>query len=417
MSEQTSPVQDILDQTATTEETKTNTNQQSTKKGTTINQPLQGKSLRLEDPEPWPEPVDGPNLIEDIISSIKCYMIMEEGCPEVIAFWALHAHAINAFSHSPRLAITSPEKQCGKTTLLDILTSLCPRALPTANTTPAAIFRSIEYVKPTLLIDEADTFLHKSDDLRGILNSGHRKATAFILRNVGDDHEPRKFSTFTPTAIAMIGELPDTLADRSIPIRLRRRLPHEKVLSFRSNRTHELDEICRKSFRWTRDNVEALSQADPIMPSGIYNRNADNWAPLLAIADQVGGDWPQKIRTIAVDFIKMKEDESSPGIMVLTDIRTIVETQKTDKITTGKLLQELKKIDGRPWAEDERGKELTPNRLASLLKPFGLFTKNIRYKNEKGEEQVLKGFQRDDFVPIWDQFLPQLAPDPSGDPE
>lgn len=380
-------------------------------------QPLQGKSLTLVDPEPWPEPVDGPDLIQQIIKVLNLYMVMEEGCPDAIAFWVLHAHAYNAFAHSPRLAITSPEKQCGKTTLLDILTNLVPRPLPTANTTPAAIFRSIEFSHPTLLIDEADTFLHKSDDLRGILNSGHRKATAFIIRSVGEDHEPRKFTTFTPTAIAMIGDLPETLADRSILIRLRRRMPHEVILSFRSDRVPELDEICRQAFRWSQDHFEALSKSDPIMPEGLYNRNADNWAPLFAIADAVGGDWPRKAREIALAAVRQKEDQASPAIMLITDIRSVFNALEIDKIGSGKLLQELKKLEGRPWAEDERGREMPPNRLAALLKPFGIFTKDMRIKDEKGADRVLKGFHRDQFELVWQQYLPPITSDPSNDPE
>jgi putative DNA primase/helicase len=380
-------------------------------------QNLQGKSLSLKDPEPWPDPVDGADLLNQTVNAINLYMVMEEGCPEAIALWVLHAHAYNAFAHSPRLAITSPEKQCGKTTLLDILTSIVPRPMPTANTTPAAIFRSIEHFHPTLLIDEADTFLHKSDDLRGILNSGHRKATGYVTRTVGDNHEPRIFLTFTPTAIAMIGELPETLADRSISIRLRRRMPHEKILSFRSGRSPELDDLCRKATRWTVDHYDTLSKADPVMPGGLYNRNADNWAPLLAIADEIGGIWPQKAREIALALVKHKDDDPSPSIMLLSDIRTIFNACGVDRIHSGKLLQELKKLDGKPWQEDENGRELSPNKLSLLLKPFGLATKNIRTKNQESESIVMKGFLREAFEPIWERYLPPAASDPANETE
>jgi putative DNA primase/helicase len=374
-------------------------------------QPLQGKSLTLADPEPWPDQVDGPDLIHQIIKTLNLYMVMEEGCPEAVALWVLHAHAFTAFSHSPRLAITSPEKQCGKTTLLDILTGIVPRPLPTANTTPAAIFRSIESSHPTLLIDEADTFLNKSDDLRGILNSGHRKATAFVIRTVGNDHEPRIFITFTPTAIAMIGDLPDTLEDRSIVIRLRRRMPHEIIQSFRSDRIPELEEIRRKAFRWAQDHFDSLSKADPIMPEGIYNRNADNWAPLLAIAHEIGGEWPQKAPEIALKMIQQKNDDQSPSIMLLSDIRKVIHSQSVERIGSGKLLQELKKLDGRPWAGDERERELSPSRLASLLKPFGIFTRDMRVKDDKGQDRNLKGFLVSQFDLAWQQYLPPLGSD------
>lgn len=373
----------------------------------------QGNLLNFSSPEPWPDLVDGPQLLEQIISVIKTYMVMDDGCPDATALWIMHSYLLDAFTHSPRLAITSPEKGCGKTTLSDILADLTPRALATANTTPAAIFRAIEHVRPTLLIDEADTFLSKSDDLRGILNSGHRKATAYVLRTVGDEHEPRRFSTWAATAIAMIGDLPDTLADRSIPICLRRRMQHEKISSFRSGRSPEVKEICSKATRWAQDNFEIISQSDPIMPEGLYNRSADNWAPLLAIADQIGGEWPQKARDIALKLSQQKNPQSSIAIMALTDIRDIFNSLDTDKIPSGKLLSEMKKLIGRPWNEDERGRELSPNRLALILKPFGIFTENMRIKDEKGEDKVIKGFRRSAFELTWKQYLPPLPPDPS----
>ena len=132
----------------------------------------QGRALALPSPEPWPQPVEGAALLDDITAAIKRYVVVDHGAAETVALWVLHAHTLDAFAISPRLAITSPEKNCGKTTLLDVIGRLVPRPLATSNTTTAAVFRSIEAACPTLLIDEADTFLHGKDDLRGILTAG-----------------------------------------------------------------------------------------------------------------------------------------------------------------------------------------------------------------------------------------------------
>lgn len=171
------------------------------------------KAARAEngDTKPWPDPINGSDLLDEICDAIKRYLILPDGGPEILALWAIHTHVFNSFEHSPRLAITSPEKGCGKTTTLDILGELVARPLPTSNATTSAIFRTIEKVMPTLLIDEADTFLKDNEELRGVLNAGHRRGGQ-IIRTVGDDYEPRQFSTWTPAAIAMIGRLPDTLA-------------------------------------------------------------------------------------------------------------------------------------------------------------------------------------------------------------
>jgi hypothetical protein len=184
--------------------------------------------------------VDGAALLTEMTAATQRYVVVEHGAAETVALWALHAHTLDAFSISPRLAITSPEKSCGKTTLLDVIGCLVPRPLITANATTAAIFRSIVPPRPTLLIDEADSFLEGKEELRGILNSGHRRNGA-VLRVVGKDHEPAAFSTWAATAIAMIGRLPATLEDRSLAVRMRRRRPDEVVTRLRADCCPELD--------------------------------------------------------------------------------------------------------------------------------------------------------------------------------
>jgi hypothetical protein len=159
--------------------------------------------------------------------------------PEFCVFFCNHCNA-QGYSH--------PE------TRARIVERLVARPLPTANATVAAIFRIIELARPTLLIDEADTFLKENDELRGILNTGHRRGGQ-VLRTVGEDHEPRQFSTWAPAAIAMIGRLPDTLNDRSVVINLRRRKPTEKVKSFRRDRAGDLDVLARKMARWAHDHT------------------------------------------------------------------------------------------------------------------------------------------------------------------
>ena len=262
-----------------------------------------GGTMELPTPEPWSEPVDGIRLFQALVKAFKRYIVMEAGAAELLALWTIFAHAFKAFMISPRLAITSPQKRCGKTLVLEVLSHLVPKPLITANITPAAVFRTIDSNQPVLLIDEADTFLKGNQEMRGILNSGHRPATAFVMRLVGDNHQPRKFSTRCPMAIAMIGCLPGTLADRSIPINLRRKLPRDRVERFRSDRTADLDELARKAARWAADNLTVLSEADPKVPPVLHDRAADNFRPLLAIADVIGGEFPLQVRRIAENLM------------------------------------------------------------------------------------------------------------------
>ena len=189
---------------------------------------LQGHAIVLPEPEPSANPVDGAVLLDEIVSAIQRYVVLPLHAARACACWVVHTFLAEHFLVSPRLSISSPTKGCGKTTLLDVLYRLVLRPLLASNVTPAAVFRVIEKYKPCLLIDEADTFLGINDELRGILNSGHRKGGA-VLRVTGDDLEPRQFATFAPCGIALIGTLPPTLADRSIPVELNRRRPNEPV--------------------------------------------------------------------------------------------------------------------------------------------------------------------------------------------
>src|SRR5262249_7888298 len=195
--------------------------------------------------------------LRGLSAAIRRHVVMPDHVADAAAMWVVHTYIVDCFGISPRLAIRSPEKQCGKTTLLDVLSRLVWRALSTANATAAAIFRIVELQRPTLLIDEADTFLHENEELRGILNSGHRKGGT-VIRTVGEDFQPRSFSTYSPCAIALIGRLAATLADRSIEIALRRRLSDERIEMFRVDRVGHLDELARKAARWAADNADRL---------------------------------------------------------------------------------------------------------------------------------------------------------------
>ena len=187
----------------------------------------QGRPIEFPEPELWREPVDGAELLGALVDALGQYVVMSEHQRVAIALWLVHAYLIDRSMISPRLAIRSPIKGCGKTTLLDVLTRLVPRPLATANVSPSAIFRVIAAHRPTLLIDEADTLFRDGDEtLRGILNAGHRQGGT-VLRSVGDEHEPRAFACYAATVIALIGQLPGTLADRSIDIVLARRRPNE----------------------------------------------------------------------------------------------------------------------------------------------------------------------------------------------
>jgi putative DNA primase/helicase len=279
-----------------------------------------------------------------------------------------------------------------------VLGELVARPLPTSNASVAAVFRIIEIAVPTLLIDEADTFLKENDELRGILNTGHRRGGQ-VTRTVGDDHEPRQFSTWAPVAIAMIGRLPDTLEDRAIALRLRRKKPTERVRHFRSDQTADLKLLARMMARWTADNRDALAASDPDM-GALFNRAADNWRPLIAIADRADGDWPARVRAIAETSEGSKEDQST-RTMLLSDIRDVLAARPyATRIGSTELATELGMMEGRPWTEWRHGKQITAAGLARMLAPFG-----ISPATRRDGAETFKGYLAADFEEAFARYL------------
>src|SRR6516225_37191 len=359
----------------------------------------QGHAVSFPEPEPWPEPVDGASLLDEIAKAIRKHVVLTDHARDTTALWTLHTYLIDRFLVSPRLGISSPTKGCGKTLLLDVLSRLVARPCPTANVTPAAIFRVVEAHRPTLLIDEADTFLYDNDELRGVLN-GNRKGST-VLRTVGDDHEPRAFSVYTAVAIALIGTLPDTLHDRSVTIDLQRRRPNETIQPFRPDRADHLDVLARKAARWAQDHADRIGESDPAMPDGVINRMADNWRPLLAIADAAKGEWPQRARKAAEASRGAEGDEASRLELLLADIRTIAKGKV--QMASADLVKELVASEGRPWAEmGKAGKPLTQNKLARMLKPLGIVPENIYV----GDEKRPKGYVFKHFEEAFTRYLP-----------
>jgi hypothetical protein len=368
----------------------------------------QGSAISFPEPEPWPEPVDGGELLDDIAKAIGAHVIMSELSRYACALWGAHTFLVDCTMISPRLAFTSPTKGCGKTTALDVMGQLVLQPLPAANVSSSAVFRVIEAHRPTLLIDEADSFLRDNEELRGVLNSGHRRGGG-VLRTVaaGDDFEVRAFSTYAPCAIALIGKLPDTLADRSIPIVLTRRKQSEPVTSFRLDRVEHLTVLNQKLARWAKDSAEAIARTEPEMPAGLYNRAADNWRPLLAIATVAGGGWLARGHKAALAGAGADVDELSLLELLLGDVRDVFDglTSDADRIPSARLIDRLVEIVPRPWGEyGKSGKPITQNKLARLFKPLGIVPQVIRIGTATPH-----GYYRHQFEEAWERYLSPLA--------
>jgi putative DNA primase/helicase len=361
----------------------------------------QGRPLDLPSPVPWDDLVDGAELLGALADAIRRHVVLPDYEADAAALWVVHTYLFDVFPVTPRLGVTSPEKRCGKSTLLDVLGCLVPRPLSAANISAAATFRTIELVKPTLLIDEADTFLPDNEDLRGVLNSGHRQGGS-VVRLVGDKHEPRKFATHAPVAIALIGTLPGTLADRSIRLRLRRRRADERIAPFRSDRAEHLTQLARMAARWAFDNRERVAESNPNCGQ-LFNRDADNWRPLLAIADAAGGDWPARARNAAERLVaEAADDQESMGTMLLADIQAMFHDRAVDRLGSQDIVNHLHALEGRPWLEfGRKSKPITQNGRARLLKRFDITPGSVRL----GSVATPKGYLLKDFEEAFRCYL------------
>ncbi len=351
--------------------------------------------------ETWPEAVSGDALLQELASTFRRYAVLPAHADTALALWVCFTWLIDAVKVAPILAICSPEKQCGKTTVLTLVNLLVARALTTSNISPAALFRAMEAWQPTMLIDEADTFIRDSDELRGVINSGHTRATAFVIRTVGEEHEPKRFSTWGAKAIALIGKLPDTLHDRSIVIELRRKLTGEKTEKLRYSGGDGFIQLQRKLQRFADDSREALRLLRPNLPEGISDRAADNWEPLLAIAILAGGCWPEKALTAALALSARDNDATSLGTELLADMEALYNSKGIAYLYTSDLIEALCKEDERPWATYNRGRPITPRQIAKLLKEYGIHSKNI--KSSYGSVQ--KGYERSQFTDAFSRYL------------
>lgn len=361
----------------------------------------QGHAITLTVPEPWHEAVDGADLLDKIILLINQYLSSPRGAAEAMALWVLHTHVFEAAEFAPRLSFISPLPECGKTTALSLIARMVPRPLPTSNVSTAVVFRVIEATKPTLIIDEGDSFIKDNNDLRGVLNSGHARDMAFVIRSVSDDHEPRQFSTWAPMAIALIGKLPATLRSRSIEIPMQRRPLNMPLKRLRRKHYDELAGVASMAAKWAVDNLNQLMGDEPDIVEKLSDRANNNWEPLFAIADLIGGGWPERARNTAMTLSGSIE-EMLPRALLLADIKTIFDDSGSDRLPSQTICVRLAAMEDRPWPEWGRSnKAITTNALARLLKDFKISPGTIRV----GPTDTSKGYRRSQFKEVFASYL------------
>jgi hypothetical protein len=357
------------------------------------------------------------DLLSALAAFVRRYVVLSDAQLTAVALWVVHTHAFDAADATPYLSITSAEKESGKTRLLEVLELVVARAWLTGRVTAAVLARKVDAEQPTLLLDESDAAFNGekeyAETLRGMLNTGHRRGgCSSLCVGQGAAISYKDLATFSPKAIAGIGDLPDTVASRSIAIRLKRKAPDERVERFRKR---EADEAAESLFRWllswSEHHVDELAVARPDLPEDeLSDRACDCWEPLFAIADLAAGDWPERARQAAAELAKGgRENGDSIRIRLLADCRTVFGEKGADELTTAALLEALAEIDEAPWGEWGRErKPLSAKRLASLFRPLEIKPRKWRDDADK----TVRGYRASDLADAWTRYLPPDPPHP-----
>ncbi|MFP8885017.1 DUF3631 domain-containing protein [Streptomyces mangrovi] len=364
--------------------------------------------------------IDGAELLDAVERFHRRFNAFPtEAAYVAVTLWDAHAHLLDAFDSTPRIAFLSPEPGSGKSRALEIVETLVPQPMVAVNASAAALFRAVSGMdgRPTILFDEIDTVFGPkagdNEELRGFLNAGHRRS-GVTYRCVGDgaNQSVQAFPSYCAVAVAGLGSLPDTILTRSVIIRMRRRAPNERVEPFRQ-RIHEKEghALRDRLAAWAEQVRPAVEGKWPDMPEGITDRPADVWEPLLTVADAAGGTWPQRARAACVELVNAaaEDDKASLGVRLLTDLRDHV-FQGADRMPTAVILECLNAIEDAPWG-DLGGKPLTSRGLSRMLGEYVTGdNKPIKPRPIRTASGVPRGYYAEDLADAWTRYCPPPPP-------
>jgi len=361
--------------------------------------------LPFDQVEPHSDPIDPAQLLSEVSATIRRFIVLDAEQADAAALWIAFTWFIDVVEVAPLAIINAPEKSCGKTQLLTVLSRMSYRPLPASNASASSLFRAVELWKPTILIDEADTFFRDNAELRGMVNAGYLR-DGYVLRSeiVGDSYEPRMFSVFSAKALAGIAlerHLEDATMSRGIVINLRRKLSHESVERLRYADKDVFASIAEKLARFSADYSHKVRDSRLAMPDWLSDRDQDNWDSLLAIASCAGDEWLQRSIAAARKLSETGGDSMSTGNELLADIQNIFASKNEDKIRSTELLRALCDDDEAAWATYNRGNPISSRQIATRLSVYGIRSKTIRL----GRHDSFRGFEISQFSDAFARYL------------
>jgi putative DNA primase/helicase len=354
-----------------------------------------------EDLEPWPESVDTAELLAAIEAKFRRYVVASDAVVTVSVLYAPFTYIIEIATHAPKLVYTFPEKDAGKSTALHVLRRMVQRPYAAIEATGAVLYRIIDRLRPTLLLDEADSLFKRRTVLAHVINESWSNSGTKIPRT-GPCGEIVEFDPYSAQVIGMKGlNMADTTLSRSIICMMWPKLASEPVEEFTYQDDDEFKVIRRKLARWVVDNAVALRDARPDFPPGFNNRIRTNWKMLLAIAGLAGGAWPKRVRNAALE-LETDRDEPSENIRLFAALRDV--WGKAEERTSRSLCAALAAHLSGEWADFRDKGSISQVQLAALLKPFGIRPIHNLHPTGRADKN-LGGYRRAQFENAWARLL------------
>jgi len=350
-------------------------------------------------------------LLAEIERFVSRYVVLPgEHEAAALAMWVAHTWAFDAAHATPYLLVVSPEKRAGKTRLIEVIGLLVREPWHVVGGSESALFRRIEDRCPTIMLDEIDAVFgamtERTEPLRAVLNAGNRPG-ATIPRTVpvGNGHDVRDFSVWCPKLLAGIdtGRLPDTIRDRGVTLRMKRRTDAERVERFRHRKADEHAQPIREALRtWADGATDALRELEPELPAELDDRAAEAWEPLFAIADVAGSEWPERARRASRALSGAGDQEDpSHGIVVLMKLRDLFGEKDGFNVATADLLFALNEDVELPFGDWHHGTGIAARDVAKLLRPFGPRPRKVWI-----DTRALQGYRIEDCQDALTRYLP-----------